>query len=122
MRSRVRAAAPISCPVVPALCPPFPRSAVIPAKAGIQTVADKPAARNQVQITASGSPLWACMGRLTLNSVRLSTCLHSDYRAVIPAKAGIQTFADKPAVAGGTPALPGAQTYPPQTLDGRRLE
>ena len=34
-----------------------PSTDVIPAKAGIQTVAVKPAARNQVQIAVSGSPL-----------------------------------------------------------------
>ena len=38
-------------PVIP---DPFP---VIPAKAGIQSLADRLATRNKVQITVSGSPL-----------------------------------------------------------------
>ena len=38
----------------------FVLAPVIPAKAGIQRVSDKPATRNQVQIATSGSllPLW----------------------------------------------------------------
>ena len=38
---------------------------VIPAKAGIQTIEAKPAARNQIQIASDKSlpPLWAGMGR-----------------------------------------------------------
>ena len=48
------------------------------------------------------------------------------FSPVIPAKAGIQTVADKLAArkrvcAGGTPALPGTQTYPYKALYGRRL-
>ena len=45
-------------PVIPAFHPVIPAfSPVIPAKAGIQRVAAKFAIRNQVQITAGGSPL-----------------------------------------------------------------
>ena len=57
---------PALSPVIPALSPVIPAlSPVIPAKAGIQTVAAKPAIRNQVQTAASGSPLplWTHKGR-----------------------------------------------------------
>ena len=53
-------------PVIPDFTPVIPDfHPVIPAKAGIQTVAIKPAIRNQVQIEAGGSPLplWAYRGR-----------------------------------------------------------
>ena len=61
---------------------------VIPAKAGIQTIEAKLAARNQVRIAAGGSllPSWAYRGRFR----------NSSYSPVIPAKAGIQTVAAKP--------------------------
>ena len=91
-------------------CKPILHS-VIPAKAGIQTLAIKPAIRNQVQIPASGSllPSWekarmrvsprasAALraGRPRSHVCQTSLCkpiLHS----VIPAKVGIHTFPIKP--------------------------
>ena len=61
---------PFSTPVIPILYP------VIPAKAGIQTVAAKPAIRNQARIASDKSPLpsWACR-------VGFEICLSSEGRS-----------------------------------------
>ena len=82
----------------PALSPP-----VIPAKAGIQTVATKTAIRNQAQIPASGSllPLWE-KARMRV-SPRASAALRAGrprsqpaLPSVIPAKAGIHKRGEQP--------------------------
>jgi len=81
---------------------------VIPAKAGIQTVAIKLAIRNQAPRSASGSPLplWE-RARVRVRRAQARRCgrdarapsvhyqTHSQISPVIPAKAGIQTVAIK---------------------------
>ena len=82
----------ITALLFPIFAPSFPRK-----RESRLLVAAKPATQNQVQIPTSGSllPLWAYRGRLALNSMGLSLRRRSAYRAVIPAKAGIQTIATK---------------------------
>ena len=90
--------------------PTLPFSPVIPAKAGIQRIPAKLATRNQVQIPTSGSllPSWE-KARMRV-SPRASAALRAGrprshaakptpphVSPVIPAKAGIQTLATKPA-------------------------
>ena len=65
--------------------PSFPPShPVIPAKAGIQTISTKPAARNQAQIASD-------------KSLQIRAPSFPPSHPVIPAKAGIQTIEAKPA-------------------------
>ena len=84
---------------------------VIPAKAGIQTLAVRSAIRNQVQIPTSGSllPLWK-KARMRVRRAQARLCgrdarapraqptLISALYPVIPAKAGIQTLAVRSAI------------------------
>ena len=81
----------IAALLFPIFAPSFPR------KRESRRLPPSPPPQNQVQIPTSGSllPLWAYRGRLALNSMGLSLRRRSAYRAVIPAKAGIQTIATK---------------------------
>ena len=99
-RGDARRAAADCRPSFPRFCPSFPRKREStnqqrhPRESG-----DKPAARNQARIAANGSllPLWE-KARMRVRRAQARLCGRQESPApVIPAKAGIQRVAAKPA-------------------------